>query len=143
MQTVTGVDKVVEGHGHVNTWAGLLRYLAYTQKVVEVAAPGDRREPRLRRRPTTATSPPTRRWPPTPAKQIKPGLEYGGTPKSRSLNNIYVAMRELRGERPRADHGRPAASRPGAADLRPRRSGGPAASAGRRARAAAAGRLTP
>src|SRR5690606_24457617 len=37
VQTITGVDKVVEGHGHVNTWAGLQRYLAYTQKIAEVA----------------------------------------------------------------------------------------------------------
>ena len=32
-------------------------------------------------------------------EELKEGLEYGGTPKSRSLNNIYVAMAELKGER--------------------------------------------
>ena len=37
VQSVSGIDKVIEGHGHVNTWDGLLRYLAYSQKVVEVA----------------------------------------------------------------------------------------------------------
>src|SRR5690606_26520384 len=38
--TIKGVDKVVEGHGHVIPWSGFLRYLAYTQKVVEVAQKG-------------------------------------------------------------------------------------------------------
>jgi glyoxylase-like metal-dependent hydrolase (beta-lactamase superfamily II) len=111
-QTVTGVDKVIEGHGHVNTWAGLLRYLAYTQKVVDVARRAnvegldyvqayDR---------YFATDP---AMAPYIDEQLKPGLEYGGTPKSRSLNNIYVAMIELRGERPPLIMGAP--PRPGEA----------------------------
>lgn len=29
---------------------------------------------------------------------LKPGLEYGSSPKTRSLNNIFVAMRELKGQ---------------------------------------------
>ena len=33
-------------------------------------------------------------------EQLKPGLEYGGTPKSRSLNNLFIAMMELKGEKP-------------------------------------------
>ena len=31
---------------------------------------------------------------------IKPGLEYGGTPWSRALINLRVAFQELRGETP-------------------------------------------
>jgi cyclase len=94
--TVTGVDKVIEGHGHVNTWEGLLRYRDYSRKVVEVAlravAEDLDHEQAYERyfAPDTAMAPYT-------SEQIKPGLEYGGTPKSRSLNNIYVAMLELRG----------------------------------------------
>ena len=98
-QTVSGVDKVVEGHGHVNTWAGLLRYLAYSQKVVDVArranAEGLNYVQAYDR--YFATDP---AMAPYTGEQLKPGLEYGGTPKSRSQNNIYVAMLELRGERP-------------------------------------------
>ena len=96
VETVTGVDKVVEGHGHVNTWAGLLRYLAYTRKVVEVARKavdeGLDHEQAYER--YFATDP---AMAPYTSEQIKPGLEYGGTPKSRSHNNIYVAMAELKG----------------------------------------------
>jgi len=98
VKTVTGIDKVVEGHGHVNTWAGLQRYLAYTWKVVEVAKRGvaenldyqQAYDKYFARDPAMAAY---------TSEAIKEGLEYGGTPKSRSLNNIYVAMRELRGER--------------------------------------------
>jgi cyclase len=97
-ESVAGIDKVVEGHGHVNTWEGLLRYLAFTRKVVEVARRGvaenlDHEQTYER---YFATDPAMAAY---TSEQIKPGLEYGGTPKSRSLNNIYVAMAELRGER--------------------------------------------
>ena len=96
VETVTGVDKVVEGHGHVNTWAGLLRYLAFTRKVVEVARKavdeGLDHEQAYER--YFATDP---AMAPYTGEQIQPGLEYGGTPKSRSQNNIYVAMAELKG----------------------------------------------
>lgn len=96
-QGITGVETVVEGHGDVNTWDGFLRYVAFTRKVVDVARRGvaedldyvqayDR---------YFATDP---AMAPYTSEQIKPGLEYGGTPKSRSHNNLYVAMAELRGE---------------------------------------------
>ena len=115
-QTVTGVDKVIEGHGHVNTWAGLLRYLAYSQKVVEVArranAEGLDHEQAYER--YFATDPAMANF---TGEALKPGLEYGGTPKSRSLNNIYVAMIELRGERPPLIMGPP--PRPGQAPPAP------------------------
>ena len=99
VQSVSGIDKVIEGHGHVNTWDGLLRYLAYSQKVVEVArranAEGLDYVQAYDR--YFATDP---AMAPYTGETLKPGLEYGGTPKSRSHNNIYVAMIELTGQRP-------------------------------------------
>jgi hypothetical protein len=94
--TITGVDKVIEGHGHVDPWSTLVRYLAYTRKVVEVARRGNAEglnyvEAYDR---YFATDP---AMAPYTGEALKPGLEYGGTPKSRSQNNIYVAMLELRG----------------------------------------------
>jgi len=96
-QTVTGIDKVVEGHGHVDPWSTLLRYLAYTQKIVEVSRKGvaenlDHEQVYER---YFATDP---AMAPYTSEALKEGLEYGSTPKNRSLNNIFVAMRELRGE---------------------------------------------
>ena len=97
--TITGVDRVIEGHGDANTWAGFLRYLGYTRKVVEVARQGNAEgldyvqayEKYFASDPAMA---------PYTGEALKPGLEYGGTPKSRSLNNLYVAMIELKGEKP-------------------------------------------
>jgi cyclase len=110
VDTVTGIDKVVEGHGHVNTWAGLLRYLAFTRKVVEVARRGvteNLNHEQVYER-YFATDP---AMAPYTSEQMKEGLEYGGTPKNRSLNNIYIAMAELRGEKPPLIMGAP--PRPG------------------------------
>ncbi len=120
VQTVTGVDKVIEGHGGVNSWAGLQRYLAYTQKVVEVArrANAENIDHEQAYDRYFATDPAMAAY---IGDQLKPGLEYGGTPKSRSHNNIYVAMLELRGERPPLIMGAP--PRPGAAPPAPPGSG--------------------
>ena len=121
VETVTGIDKVVEGHGDVNTWAGLLRYLAYTRKVVEVArrgnAEGLNHEQAYDR--YFAADP---AMAPYTSDQIKPGLEYGGTPRTRSHNNIYVAMAELRGEQVPLIMGAP--PRPGEPLPAPRGPGG-------------------
>jgi len=94
---ITGVDKVIEGHGDVNNWAGLQRYLAYTQKVVEVAKKALAEDLNYVEAYDKyfATDP---AMAPYTSEAIKPGLEYGGTPKSRSYNNIYVAMMELSGQ---------------------------------------------
>ena len=97
-QGVSGIDKVVEGHGHVIGWDGLQRYLAYTRKVVEVArkAVDEKLDHEQAYAKYFATDP---AMAPYTNEELKEGLEYGGTPKSRSLNNIYVAMAELKGER--------------------------------------------
>lgn len=120
--TVTGVDKVVEGHGHVNTWAGLLRYRDYSRKVVEVSlrALAENLDHEQAYERYFATDPAMAAY---TGEQLKPGLEYGGTPKSRSLNNIYVAMAELRGERVPLIMGAP--PRPGQPLPAPRGPGGP------------------
>ena len=94
--SITGVDRVIEGHGNANTWAGFLRYLGYTKKVVDVARRGNAEglnyveayEKYFATDPSMA---------PYMDDNLKPGLEYGGTPHGRTLNNLYVAMIELTG----------------------------------------------
>lgn len=97
VSTITGIEKVIEGHGHVNNWAGLVHYLAYTQKVVEVAkrAIAEDLDYVQAYDKYFATDP---AMAPYTSDELKRGLEYGGTPKARSYNNIYIAMMELRGE---------------------------------------------
>lgn len=121
---MSGIDKVVEGHGNVNTWAGLQRYLAYTRKVVEVARKGNAEGLNYVEAYDKyfATDP---AMAPYIDENLKPGLEYGGTPKSRSLNNIFIAMMELRGEKPPLimgappPPGQPLPAGPGAGGPRP------------------------
>lgn len=31
-------------------------------------------------------------------EELKPGLEYGGTPKDRTLNDLFVSIRQAKGE---------------------------------------------
>ena len=121
-QGVSGIDKVVEGHGHVITWAGLQRYLAYTQKVVEVArkAVDEELDYVQAYDKYFVTDPAMAAY---TSEEIKPGLEYGGTPKSRTYNNLYVAMAELRGEPAPFVMGAP--PRPGEPLPAPRGPGGP------------------
>jgi cyclase len=106
VDTVKGVEKVIEGHGHVNTWAGLQRYLAYTQKIVEVAKKGNEEGLNYVQAYDKyfATDP---AMAPYTSEEIKKGLEYGGTPKVRSLNNLFVAMGELKGTPPPLTMGAP------------------------------------
>ena len=97
VETVSGIDKVVTGHGNVVPWSTLQRYLAYSQKVVEVAKKAidedlDYIQAYDKYFATDAA------MAPYTVDQLKPGLEYGGTPKSRTYNNLFVAMAELRGE---------------------------------------------
>ncbi|WP_162249668.1 MBL fold metallo-hydrolase [Altererythrobacter sp. Root672] len=96
---IHGVDRVIEGHGDANTWAGFLQYAAYTRKVVEVAkrAVAENIDYVQAFNKYFATDP---AMAPYISEALKPGLEYGGTPKSRSLNNLFIAMMELRGEKP-------------------------------------------
>jgi glyoxylase-like metal-dependent hydrolase (beta-lactamase superfamily II) len=97
--TITGVDRVIEGHGDANTWAGFLRYLGYARKAVEVARRGvaENLDYQQAYDKYFATDP---AMAPYTGEALKPGLEYGSTPKSRSLNNIFIAMMELKGEKP-------------------------------------------
>jgi glyoxylase-like metal-dependent hydrolase (beta-lactamase superfamily II) len=96
---IRGVDRVIEGHGDANTWAGFLRYLGYTRKVIEVARKANAEGLNYVQAYDKyfATDP---AMAPYIGEALKPGLEYGGTPKSRSLNNLFIAMMELRGEKP-------------------------------------------
>jgi len=98
-EAITGVDRVIEGHGDANTWAGFLRYLAYTRKVVEVARRANAENLNYVEAYDKyfATDP---AMAPYTVDQLKPGLEYGGTPKGRTYNNLVIAMMELKGEKP-------------------------------------------
>ncbi len=93
---IDGVDHVIQGHGDVSTWAEFHSFMNFNRALVQIAeqtlqAGGDERQAlaALDRNPGFAIFLGT---------EVKPGLEYGGSPKSRALINLMVAFAELRGE---------------------------------------------
>lgn len=93
---VKDVDIVVEGHGHVNDWAGLERMARFNRALVTAAkAAYDRGDTpgsavaELQRNPDFA---------PLLDTNIKKGLEYGNTPLARAHMNVNVAFAEFAGE---------------------------------------------
>lgn len=91
-----GIQIVVEGHGHVNDWAGLTRLAHFNRALVTAAkAAYDRGDApgaavaELKRNPEFA---------PLLDTHIKKGLEYGNTPLARAHMNVNVAFTEFAGE---------------------------------------------
>ncbi|HSC16933.1 MAG TPA: MBL fold metallo-hydrolase [Gammaproteobacteria bacterium] len=90
------VDLVEEGHGHMNTWAGLQRFARFNRALVDAAKLHyDRGDPPgmavadLQKNPDFA---------PLLDTHIKKGLEYGNTPLARAHMNVNVAYTEFAGE---------------------------------------------
>ncbi len=102
---ITGVDKVIEGHGHVNTWAGLRLFTQFNRALLTEAkkslarkgAPGDA-VAALGRNPKYAVFLKT---------DLLKGMEYGNTPLSRAHMNVNVAYQELSGEPVTTNFGAP------------------------------------
>lgn len=92
-----GVDKVIEGHGKVASWDSLLRYVAYIHKIVEVGkrAVAEGLNYQQAYDAYFATDPQFELY---RGEELLKGLEYGSTPKARTLNNLYVAIGQLKGE---------------------------------------------
>lgn len=95
---IDGVDKVIQGHGGVSTWEEFGSYLSFNRALVQIAeqtlqAGGTEQDAlaRLEAVPGFAQF---------LGRERKPGLEYGGTPRSRAQINLTVAFQELRGETP-------------------------------------------
>jgi glyoxylase-like metal-dependent hydrolase (beta-lactamase superfamily II) len=105
ISTVKGVSIVVEGHGHVNTWQGLLRLAKFNRALVtDAKAAYDRGDApgaavaELQKNPDFA---------PLLDTQIKKGLEYGNTPLARAYMNVDVAFQEFAGEKVTTANGAP------------------------------------
>ncbi|HTM03025.1 MAG TPA: MBL fold metallo-hydrolase [Vicinamibacterales bacterium] len=95
-KTIKNVDLVIEGHGNVNTWKGMVLYRQFMQALVETAKEGlakkwmsGRAIDEMKKNPKWAVFLGTER--------LK-DLEYGDTPEHRALINMNVAYQELRGE---------------------------------------------
>ena len=93
---IANVDMVIEGHGNVNTWAGLRAYAEFNRALVTVAKASLSRGETPEQALTQLEKDP--KFAVFMKEELLPGLEYGGTPKSRALINLNVAYQELKGE---------------------------------------------
>ena len=96
LKGIKNVDMVIEGHGNVNTWAGLRAYAEFSRALLDVAKAslkkGETPEQAL------AELEKNKKFAVFLGEELLKDLEYGGTPKSRALINLNVAYQELKGE---------------------------------------------
>jgi glyoxylase-like metal-dependent hydrolase (beta-lactamase superfamily II) len=108
---IKDVDLVIEGHGNVNTWAGLKAYAEFNRAIVDVAKAslkkGETPDQAL------AELEKNRKLAVFLKDELLPGLEYGNTPRYRALLNINVAYQELKGEPVTTNFALPRAGGPG------------------------------
>ena len=96
LKEIKDVDMVIEGHGNVNTWAGLRAYTEFNRELLTVA----RRSLKRGETPEQALAEleKNKKLAVFLKEERLPGLEYGNTPKCRALLNINVAYQEMKGE---------------------------------------------
>ncbi|MEI9889523.1 MAG: MBL fold metallo-hydrolase [Caulobacteraceae bacterium] len=94
---IKNVDLVIEGHGNVNTWQGMVDYATYmraltteSKKAYDAGKTPDDAFAELQKNAKFAKY---------FTHDLKPGLEYGSSPANRTLININVAFEELAGEK--------------------------------------------
>ena len=102
---IKGVDKVIEGHGDVNSWAGFRLMTEFDRALLTAAkAAYDKGEPPEAALAVLQKNP---KFSAQLGDQLLPGLEYGNTPKARALMNINVAYQEFAGEKVTTNFGGP------------------------------------
>lgn len=96
--SIKGVDTVISGHGAAHSWDEFRSYVKFNRALVQTAdqtlASGGTEEDAL----AALEQEPSHQI--FLGDELLPGLEYGGTPRSRALINLMVAFQELRGEEP-------------------------------------------
>lgn len=94
---IRGVDLVIEGHGDVNTWQGMVAMGRFDRDLLTAARKAyDRRDTPDAAVAELAANPKNAVYLGT---ALLPGLEYGNTPKARALMNVNVAFQEMAGEK--------------------------------------------
>jgi cyclase len=108
MKGIKNVDIVIEGHGDVNTWAGLRDYTRFNRALLDAAKAGLGKQT-----PEAIAAGLKPKFPMFTKEELLPDMEYGGTPLSRAVINVNVAFQELRGEPVTTNFGPPRAGGPG------------------------------
>ena len=108
LKGITNVDTVIEGHGDVNTWAGLRDYTRFNRALLDAAKAG-----LGKKTPEEIAASLKPQFPEFTKEVLLQDLEYGGTPLSRAVINVSVAFQELRGEPVTTNFGPPRGGGPG------------------------------
>jgi glyoxylase-like metal-dependent hydrolase (beta-lactamase superfamily II) len=114
---IRNVDLVIEGHGNVNTWAGLRAYTEFNRALLNAAkaALAKKETPEQ----ALAELEKNSKFAVFLKEELLKDLEYGGTPKSRALINLNVAFQELKGEPVTTNFGPPRGGGPAPAPASP------------------------
>jgi hypothetical protein len=91
MKGIKNVDTVIEGHGDVNTWAGLRDYTQFNRALLDAAKAGMGK--RTAEEIAADLKP---KFPVFTKEELLTDLEYGGTPLSRAVINVNIAFQELK-----------------------------------------------
>jgi glyoxylase-like metal-dependent hydrolase (beta-lactamase superfamily II) len=90
MKGIKNVDTVIEGHGDVNTWSGLREYTQFNRALLDAAKTG------MGKRTAEEIAADLRpKFPVFTKDELLTDLEYGGTPMSRAVINVNIALQEL------------------------------------------------
>jgi len=95
---IKDIDNVVEGHGYVDDWQRFVDFTRFSRALVDEAkkAVAAGKEPKD----VVAALQASGKFALFLGDKPLPGLEYGGTGRSRAQINAIIAMQELRGEKP-------------------------------------------
>ena len=90
LKGIRNVDTVIEGHGDVNTWAGFRDYVQFNRALLDETRAGVGK--RTAEDIAAGLKP---KFPVFTKEELLTDMEYGGTPLSRAVINVNVALKEL------------------------------------------------
>jgi len=90
LKGIGNVDTVIEGHGDVNTWAGFRDYTLFNRALLDAAKAGLGKQSA-----DEIAASLKQKFPVFTKEELLTDLEYGGTPLSRAVINVNVALQEL------------------------------------------------
>ena len=90
LKGIRNVDTVIEGHGDVNTWAGFRDYVQFNRALLDETRAGVGK--RTAEDIAAGLKP---KFPVFTREELLADMEYGGTPLSRAVINVNVALKEL------------------------------------------------
>jgi glyoxylase-like metal-dependent hydrolase (beta-lactamase superfamily II) len=90
LKGIPAVDTVIEGHGDVNTWSGFREYVQFNRALLGAANAGMGKQSA-----DQIAAALKAKFPVFTKEELLTDMEYGGTPLSRAVINVNLALQEL------------------------------------------------